>query len=114
MDDVIPLERRLMEERAATVVQLDALTRAFDDIVAACEHVSTDDEHDPEGATIAFERAQVAALRDAAAQHLTDLDQALARQRAGPPATCEVCGQAISDERLAALPATRRCVDCAV
>jgi RNA polymerase-binding transcription factor DksA len=110
----LTLRQLLLDERASTAAQLAALTRSFDDIVAASELVSSDDEHDPEGATIAFERAQVAALRDAAAQHLADLDQALARADAGEHVRCEQCDGPIGDERQAALPATRRCVDCAV
>ena len=105
--------QQLEEERDATAAQLAALRRAFDDIVASCQHVSTDDEHDPEGATIAFERAQVGALRDAAEQHLADLDRALASADSGAMATCEVCGGPIGEERLEALPATRTCVTCA-
>lgn len=108
------LQQLLAAERTATAVQLEALRRAYDDIVAACQHVSTDDEHDPEGATIAFERAQVGALRDAAEQHLADLDRAIEQHDRGAPVHCEVCGEPVPHERLAALPATRRCVACAV
>lgn len=105
--------QRLRQERVETLTQLDALRAAFDDIVTSCQHVSNDDEHDPEGATVAFERAHVAALRDAAERHLADLDRALARIESGEPATCEVCGEAIGAERQESLPATRRCVRCA-
>lgn len=105
--------QRLRQERAEAVTQVAALRTAFDDIVSSCQHVSNDDEHDPEGATVAFERAQVAALRDAAEQHLADLDLALERIESGEPATCEVCGDEIGAERQDALPATRRCVRCA-
>jgi hypothetical protein len=42
--------------------QTASLALQFDDIVAAAEVSNTDDEHDPEGTTIAFERAQVSAL----------------------------------------------------
>ena len=50
--------------RAGTLAQIDALTREFDEVVAASRSSNADDEHDPEGATIAFERQQVAALLD--------------------------------------------------
>jgi DnaK suppressor protein len=104
---------RLHEEHLATEASLASLRRSFDDIVAASEDANLDDEHDPEGATVAFERQQVAALRDAAERHLEALDAAITRARAGEPTTCEVCGQPIPAGRLAALPATRRCVTCA-
>jgi DnaK suppressor protein len=107
------LVQRLETERAATVESLASLRRSFDDIVAASEDANLDDEHDPEGATVAFERQQVAALRDAAERHLEALDAAIARARAGETPTCEVCGSTIPSERLAALPATTRCVTCA-
>ena len=56
----------LMAERAAVLAQIGALTREFDGVVAASRSSNADDEHDPEGATIAFERQQVAALLEAA------------------------------------------------
>lgn len=109
----VDLLRRLEGERAETVEQLTSLARSFDDIVEAADQANLDDEHDPEGATIAFERQQVAALRDAAARHLDALDAAIQRAEAGKVPACEVCGRPIAAERLAVLPATRRCVDCA-
>jgi hypothetical protein len=39
----------------------------------------TDDEHDPEGATIAFERQHLAALVSQARRHLAEIDAALRR-----------------------------------
>jgi RNA polymerase-binding transcription factor DksA len=41
---------------------------------------------------------------------LTELDAALHRLDEGIYGRCETCGATIPDERLAALPATRRCV----
>ena len=49
-------------ERQETLDRLTALRREFEGIVESSAGVATDDEHDPEGATIAFERAQLAAL----------------------------------------------------
>ena len=68
-------------ERQETLARITALRREFDGIVDSSALVATDDEHDPEGATIAFERAQLAALLDQARQHLADLDDALDRLR---------------------------------
>src|SRR4051812_23821615 len=45
-------------ERARTVRQIESLRRSVASIVEAAELTATDDEHDPEGATIAYERAQ--------------------------------------------------------
>jgi DnaK suppressor protein len=73
----------LLAERAAALAQVDALTREFDGLVAASQASNADDEHDPEGATIAFERQQVVALLEQARRRLADVDAALARRDAG-------------------------------
>jgi DnaK suppressor protein len=106
-------EGRLLAERAAAQAQIEALTRSFDDVVAASQSSNADDEHDPEGATIAFERQQVVALLATARQRLADVDAALGRRDAGGYGVCETCGRAIGAERLAARPATGTCIDCA-
>ncbi|UNX56440.1 TraR/DksA family transcriptional regulator [Georgenia sp. TF02-10] len=74
---------------------------------------NSDDEHDPDGATIAFERAQVAALARSAESRLEQVDQALARLDAATYGVCERCGRRIPAGRLAARPTARTCVDCA-
>ena len=99
--------------RAAARAQVAALTREFDEVVAASTASNADDEHDPEGATIAFERQQVAALLAAARARLADVEAALARRDAGEYGVCESCGQVIAPERLAARPAARTCISCA-
>ena len=99
--------------RAETLAQIDALTREFDEVVAASRSSNADDEHDPEGATIAFERQQVAALLDQARRRLADVDEALARAAAGDYGRCAECGGPIAAERLAARPQARTCIACA-
>ena len=99
--------------RRETLAQIDALTREFDDVVAASRSSNADDEHDPEGATIAFERQQVAALLDQARNRLADVDEALLRAAAGDYGTCADCGGPIAPERLAARPQARTCIRCA-
>ena len=64
---------------------LASLTDDFDSVVAASRDTNADDEHDPEGATIAFERSQVAALvRHARAAPSRDRRRAQARWTRGP------------------------------
>lgn len=82
-------------------------------VSASSANANLDDEHDPEGSTVAFEREQLAALRRQAEDHLTELDAALARLADGSYGTCLSCGGPVGEERLAALPATRFCVRCA-
>jgi DnaK suppressor protein len=106
-------EERLADERAATTAQLAGLRRDFVGMVDASEASNADDEHDPEGATIGFERAQLAALIAQAERRLVDLDRALEQVRAGSYGTCETCGGAIGPARLEARPQARTCIACA-
>jgi DnaK suppressor protein len=107
------VEARLLAERASIEEQVASLTRTFDDVVSSIEDVGNDDDHDPDGSTIAFERAQVMALLRQARENLDEVDAALARAEGGTYGTCEVCGRPIPPERLDARPTTRTCVDCA-
>ena len=103
----------LADERAAALAQVESLTREFEAVVAASAASNADDEHDPEGATIAFERQQIAALLEQARRRLDEAEAALARRDAGDYGICETCGRPIGAERLAARPAARTCIDCA-
>jgi DnaK suppressor protein len=100
-------------ERAAAEEQIAVLTREFDAVVAASQASNADDEHDPEGSTIAFERQQVVALLESARRRLAEADAALARRAEGRYGVCESCGRPIAPERLAVRPAARTCIDCA-
>ncbi|MFD9130045.1 TraR/DksA family transcriptional regulator [Kitasatospora sp. NPDC059571] len=104
---------RLAADRAATVAQIAGLRRDFDEIVEANALVAVDDEHDPEGSSTAFERAQVASLLAQAQDHLADLDQARERLERGDYGRCESCGEPIPAERLEVRPAAKTCVPCA-
>ncbi len=104
---------QLTSERARTVRMIAQLTGDFDAVVEAATAVSTDDEHDPEGATIAYERAQVDAVLNMTRLHLTELDAAITRLKDGTYADCARCGSPIGHERLTARPATTLCVACA-
>jgi DnaK suppressor protein len=90
-----------------------SLSQQFDDIVAAAELSNADDEHDPEGTTIAFERSQVSALLKQVRHDVDALERTLATVDDEAFGTCEHCSRSIGIERIVALPATRRCVQCA-
>lgn len=62
MADVDRARSRLEAEREATLRRLANLTDEYGAMVAASRDTNADDEHDPEGATIAFERSQIGAL----------------------------------------------------
>jgi RNA polymerase-binding transcription factor DksA len=100
-------------DRERTLAQIEALAAEIADIVAATELVATDDEHDPEGATIAFERARIEALLSAARDHLADIGRAERRVAAGSYGSCERCGRPIGADRLAARPTASLCIECA-
>lgn len=108
MDDAL-----LDGDRAATVAQIASLEAELADIVASTELVATDDEHDPEGATIAFERARLDALLDQARDHLIAINRAEQRIEAGTYGSCERCGQPIDAARLEARPTAVTCIACA-
>ena len=105
--------RRLEAERAQTLRRLANLTDDFDAMVAASRDTNADDEHDPEGATIAFERSQVSTLVRSTQHHLGEDDAAIERLDEGTYGTCEGCGRPIGEARLAARPVARTCIACA-
>jgi DnaK suppressor protein len=103
----------LLAERARARELVAALEREFAVLAEAASAGSTDDEHDPEGATLAFERQHAAALLTQARDQLAAVEAALARLEAGRYGVCGRCGQPIGDDRLAARPAADTCVRCA-
>jgi RNA polymerase-binding transcription factor DksA len=103
----------LGEQRQRAVARAGDLQRAFDALVEATEGSNVDDEHDPEGATIAFERSQLTAALERATIELAEVDGALDRLAAATYGRCEVCGEPIPAERLTARPTATRCVTCA-
>ncbi len=106
-------DSRLTQMRSATVRRAASLVSSFDDIVDATTDVATDDEHDPEGHTIAWERQQIAALLHETTITLADIDAAEQRLADGRYGECVTCGLGIAAERLDALPATPTCLRCA-
>jgi RNA polymerase-binding transcription factor DksA len=103
----------LEAERQQALRSFTALTGDFDRVVAASRDSNADDEHDPEGATIAFERSQTAALVLQVQGHLAEIEAAIQRLEDGTYGTCERCGQPIAEARLEARPAASTCITCA-
>jgi DnaK suppressor protein len=103
----------LLAERERALSRAAALDREFAGIAEAASEPGTDDEHDPEGATLAFERQHTAALLARAREQIAEIDAAIARLGAGTYGICVQCGQPIGRERLAARPAAATCVRCA-
>lgn len=101
---------RLGRMRGELVARLVALGASRDQIVEAARGANVDDEHDPEGATIAFEREQLSALSRGTTAQLAQVEAALSRLAEGRYGVCEVCGEAIPEGRLEARPTATRCV----
>ena len=109
-----PLAAELLAaERVGTLQRLSGLEKELAGIIESSSSAATDDEHDPEGATLAFERQHTAALVGQARQHLAQIDAAIARLADGSYGVCESCGQPIGAARLAARPVTTSCITCA-
>ena len=104
---------RLEAALADADAQLADLDAAHAEVVAASQDSNADDEHDPEGATIAFERQQVAALQAAVRRSRADVLRALELLDEGTYGVCERCGGPVGEARLEARPTARRCIACA-
>ena len=105
--------RRLEAERARVAAQASELEAELESIVSASQDVALDDEHDPDGATVGFERARVTALLENARRRQAALDDAMARVEADTYGVCVGCGLPIAAERLAAVPDAIACTACA-
>ena len=81
---------RLHEEQEGTRARIAGMTRDLEALFDASVDSNADDEHDPEGQTIAFERSQLVTLIEAARAHLAELDAAEQRLQEGTYGRCEV------------------------
>ena len=107
---VLAIVRVAQERTARQIVSLELIVAA---IVEGSELTSTDDEHDPEGATIAYERAQATALLRQAREDSEALVMTRRQLEQRRRVVCTVCRREIDLERVAALPTATRCIDCA-
>lgn len=107
------LRNHLTSDRERTGVQIEQLTTELSAFTTARRDSPTDDEHDPEGPTLAFERSQSSALLQQSEQHLRDIDAALLRLDEGTYGDCTRCGRPIAIGRLQARPQSPLCIHCA-
>jgi DnaK suppressor protein len=103
----------LAAERAATTDRAASLARQIRQMAEEQALTTHDDEHDPEGVTIGYQRAQLQGLLAGAQADLAAIDRATERLRAGRYGLCTRCGSRIAEQRLAALPAALTCIACA-
>lgn len=107
------IRSRLSEERKLAEAQISATAAHLEEILESSRFVSTDDEHDPDGSTVAFERSKASALLSHSWARLAEADSALNRMELGTYGVCQSCGDPIAPERLLARPVATRCVRCA-
>src|SRR5690349_16561596 len=93
-------------------LQIMTLAAELDSIIESADRANIDDEHDPEGATIAYERSLTTARLGSARRTRSELELAADRLDRGTFGQCQSCGKVISMERLLTLPTTATCIDC--
>ena len=104
----------LTEERQRVV---DAITYLHEETPGSLEDeteeiVGSSDNHLGETATATLDREIDYSLEENSEQVLRAIDGALRRIDEGTFGVCETCGQAISEERLEAIPYATQCIDC--
>lgn len=103
----------LVAERARTVALIESMSARLAAVIDATSDEAADDEHDPEGSTLAVERGHLVAQVERSRVRLDEIDAALDRVGHGSYGRCQTCGKPIDAERLEVLPAARQCVSCA-
>src|SRR5512139_2702424 len=103
-DPVADARSRLLAERAEVVQELEALRARLE---------TKGDYELGEGDPMIYQWELNLALRERAAQHLAEIDQAIEQLDMGIYGRCERCGKPIDPERLAVLPHTTVCSQCA-
>jgi DnaK suppressor protein len=107
------LRNQLAGDREQTRLVIERTLEEMAAFVSARNDAPTDDEHDPEGPTLAFERSQASAMLRQSEQHLADIDSALLRMDEGTYGLCAHCGTDIALGRLQVRPQAALCIRCA-
>ncbi len=110
MDERQAILAKALEENTEMLAALE-LDHAR--MVEASLDSNADDEHDPEGATIAFEREQLTAALSRTRAARSRIQEAQAELEAGRYGVCVGCGKPIAVERLEARPLATHCINCA-
>ena len=107
------LRARLEDDRLNTEALVSQLAGEIASLTAQRRSSPTDDEHDPEGPTLAFERSQSSAALVHSRQRLDQIAHAIERIDNRTFGLCSDCGTAIPFARLEARPFSPYCVRCA-
>ena len=113
--DTATLDRfrtRLEDAREQDRARLDELpARPADGSAHTMEQGEAGAAHRPKATR---QQEEQASLREETERRLQDVEHALERIDEGTYTQCEVCGTEIAEERLDAVPMTRRCIEHAV
>lgn len=107
------LRHRLTTELAAVTDDIDSSTASLASFLDSRRGVEVDDEHDPDGSTLAMQYGETAALLDNSRHHLDQVVAALNKIGGAGYGSCELCAKPIPLARLKARPAATHCVPCA-
>lgn len=113
MVDADRMRSLLLAEESDTRRLIGALSSDINELSAAREGDNSDDEHDPEGSTLAFERSQADTLLSQSKERLVSIAEALARLEDDTFGICTGCGNPIPQVRLNIRPYAPTCVACA-
>jgi RNA polymerase-binding protein DksA len=104
------LERRAAEAR--DLVEFVDRTSLAGDEEGVTGEITTADQHPADTSDMTFQRELDLTVRRIAEARLSQVEEALERQREGTYGICESCGESIDPERLRARPEATLCIDC--
>ena len=104
---------RLLEEQERLLNAVEFLDRENPGSIAdeLGDIVTAGDDNLGDTATATYDRELDQTLGEGAQQTLLAIDDALRKIEDGGYGTCEVCGKPIGEDRLAAIPWARLCID---
>jgi len=111
--DTSQYRARLVEEQERLVHAVDFLQRENPGSIAdeLGDIVTAGDGNLGDTATATYDRELDEGLGEGAQQTLREIDDALRKIDDGTYGACEACGKPIGEDRLAAIPWTRLCID---
>jgi RNA polymerase-binding transcription factor DksA len=103
----------LAEDHEQTSRLIEQLGNDMSGFTLSRRDSASDDEHDPEGPTLAFERSQASAILKQSVHHVGEIDSALGRMDDGSYGLCTTCTGPIKLGRLQVRPQAGLCISCA-